>query len=100
MILLVGGVEPYSKDNPIIIFLLGDPDDPTPPFTEEIMNANISKRFKIPTIKTYEGIGDPMNHIQTFSNILLLQPISNAIKCMAFPQILGGKHIVGIAAYP
>ena len=68
----------------------GDPDDPTPPFTEEIMNARISRKFKMPMIKTYDGAGDPANHVRTFSNALLLQPVNDAIKCRAFPQTLGG----------
>ncbi|KAL8134594.1 hypothetical protein AgCh_009570 [Apium graveolens] len=69
---------------------LGDPDEPTPPFTEEIMNAHISRKFKMPTIKAYDGAGDPANHVRTFSNALLLQPVNDAIKCLAFPQTLSG----------
>ncbi|KAL8149298.1 hypothetical protein AgCh_006344 [Apium graveolens] len=68
----------------------GDPDDPTPPFTEEIMSAHISRKFKMPTIKAYDGTGDPDNHVRTFSNALLLQPVNDAIKCRAFPQTLSG----------
>ena len=82
---------PAPRDDPIVLLLLGDPDDPTPPFTEEIMRANISRRFKMPVIKTYEGIGDSTNHIRTFSNALLLQPVSDALKCRAFPQTLEGQ---------
>ena len=69
---------------------LGDPDNPTPPFTEEIMRAHISRKFKMPTIKEYDKTGDPANHVMTFSNALLLQPANDAIKCRAFPQTLSG----------
>ena len=69
---------------------LGYHDDPTPPFTEEIMNVHISRKFKIPTIKSYDGTGDPANHVRTFSNALLLQPVNDAIKCLAFSQTLSG----------
>ena len=54
---------PVSKDDPIVLLPLGDPDDLTPFFTEKIMNANIFRRFKMSTIKTCEGISDSMNHI-------------------------------------
>ena len=77
---------PVTRDNPIVLLHLGDPHDPTPPFTEDIMNANISRRFKMPSIKTYEGIGNQTNHIRTFFNALLMQPVSNAIKCREIPQ--------------
>lgn len=68
----------------------GDPDNPVPPFTEEIMAAKISRKFKLPTIKAYDGTGDPANHVRTFMNALLLQPVTEAIKCRAFPQTLSG----------
>ncbi|XP_074347216.1 uncharacterized protein LOC141686053 [Apium graveolens] len=44
---------------------LGDPNDPHPPFTDEIMNARISRKFKISAIKAYDGSGDPANHVRT-----------------------------------
>lgn len=44
----------------------------------------------MPTIKPHDGTGDPENHVRTFPNALLLEPISDALKCRAFPQILGG----------
>ncbi|KAL8104641.1 hypothetical protein AgCh_028751 [Apium graveolens] len=76
------------KADPSNLLPLGDPEDPTPPFTEDIMNAHISRKFKMPTIKAYDGTGDPANHVRTFSNALLLQPVKDAIKCRAFPQTL------------
>ena len=67
-----------------------DPDDPTPPFTDDIMKAYVFRKFKMPTLKSYDGTGDPTNHIRTFSNALLLQLVSDVVKCRAFPQTLGG----------
>lgn len=54
------------------------------------MNTHISRIFKMPTIKAYNRIGDPANHVRTFSNTLVLQPVNDAIKCRVFPQMLGG----------
>lgn len=59
---------------------LGNPDDPTPPFTEEIMNAHISRKFKMLTIKAYDGTRDPKNHVKMFSIALLLKSVNDAIK--------------------
>ncbi|KAL8155345.1 hypothetical protein AgCh_000649 [Apium graveolens] len=58
--------------DPSDLMPLGDPDDPTPPFTEEIINSHISRKFKMPTIKAYDGTGDTANHVRIFSNALLL----------------------------
>ncbi|KAL8134681.1 hypothetical protein AgCh_009636 [Apium graveolens] len=87
---LVRRMAVVPRTDPSNLLPLGDPDDPTPPFTEEIMNAHISRKFKMPTIKAYDGTGDAANHVRTFSNALLLQPVNDAIKCWAFPQTLSG----------
>ncbi|KAK1373270.1 hypothetical protein POM88_029463 [Heracleum sosnowskyi] len=73
------------RGDPSILLPLGDPDDPTPPFTQDIMKTAISRKFKMPSIKAYDGTGDPANHVRTFSNALLLQPTNDAVKCRAFP---------------
>ena len=65
-----------------------DFDNPIPPFTDDIMNERISRKFKLPAIKSYDGTGDPNTHVWTFLNALLLQPVTDAIKCRAFPQTL------------
>nr|XP_017217146.1 PREDICTED: uncharacterized protein LOC108194707 [Daucus carota subsp. sativus] len=76
--------------NQIHLLPAGDPDNPVPPFTQETMDARISRKFKLSTIKAYDGTGDPANHVRTFMNALLLQPVTEAIKCRAFPQTLSG----------
>ncbi|XP_063942645.1 uncharacterized protein LOC135150313 [Daucus carota subsp. sativus] len=76
--------------NQIHLLPAGDPDNPVPPFTQEIMGARISQKLKLPTIKAYDGTGDPANHVRTFMNALLLQPVTEAIKCRDFPQTLSG----------
>ncbi|KAK1361041.1 hypothetical protein POM88_045515 [Heracleum sosnowskyi] len=78
------------RGDPSILLPLGDLDDPTPPFTQDIMKATISRKFKMQTINAYDGTGDPANHVRTFSNALLLQPTNDAVKCRAFPQTLAG----------
>ncbi|XP_063936204.1 uncharacterized protein LOC135147248 [Daucus carota subsp. sativus] len=72
--------------NQIHLLPAGDPDNPVPPFTQEIMGARISRKFKLPTIKAYDGTGDPANHVRTFMNALIywysrLPP--NSISCFA-----------------
>lgn len=45
---------------------LGDTDDPTLPFTEEVMNAHITRNFKMLTVKAYDGIRDLANHVMNY----------------------------------
>ncbi|XP_074374452.1 uncharacterized protein LOC141714855 [Apium graveolens] len=79
---------------------LGDPDDPTPPSTVEIMNTHITRKFKMPNIKAYNGTGDLANHVRTFFNVLLLQAVNDTIKCRAFPQILSGMEQRWYSRFP
>ena len=62
-----------QRAEPVVLTPLPrDPDDPTPPFTNDIMKVYVSKKFKMPIIKAYDGTGDPAHHIRTFYNALLL----------------------------
>lgn len=68
----------------VLIPLPRDPDDPTPPFTDDIKNVHISRKFKISTIKVYDGMDEPANHIRILSNALLLQPDTDDIKSAGY----------------
>ncbi|XP_074327752.1 uncharacterized protein LOC141665665 [Apium graveolens] len=54
----------------------------------------------MPTIKAYDGIDDPANHVMTFSNALLLQPMNDIVKCRAFHQTLSGMAQRGYSRLP
>ena len=89
--------EPQSRtENPQnsgmnIIHLLaaGDPDNPIPPFTEEIMAARISRKFKLPTIKAYDGTGGCQSCTDVYE-CFAVATVTEAIMCRAFSQTLSG----------
>lgn len=84
-------VNPIRRMKPIVLTPLSrDPDDLISPFTNEIMKAHISRKFKMPTIKVYNEAGDPTNNIRTFSNALFVHHVSDAIKCRVYPQTVRG----------
>ena len=66
--------EPRDKNprqtsmNKIHLLPAGDPDNPVPPFTQEIMGARISRKFKLPTIKAYDGTGDDYVHVTDYDS--------------------------------
>lgn len=35
------------------------------PFTDEIMGVELPSKFKVPTIKSYDGKMDPIEHLNT-----------------------------------
>ncbi|KAM7251409.1 hypothetical protein ACFE04_023292 [Oxalis oulophora] len=62
----------------------------SPPFTEEIMKELPPDNFKLPSLKRYDGTGDPNAHISSYEVALLVYHICDAIKCKVFLQTLRG----------
>ncbi|GFZ20082.1 hypothetical protein Acr_28g0007870 [Actinidia rufa] len=52
-----------------------------PPFTERILRARISSKFKLPTqLSIYEGKTDPMDHLDSYKSLMSLQGCSDESK--------------------
>ncbi|XP_073121675.1 uncharacterized protein [Henckelia pumila] len=60
------------------------------PFTQEILDADLPKKFKLPHVGEYDGKGDPEEHLARFENAALLHKYSDPIKCRAFLTTLIG----------
>ncbi|GFZ18398.1 hypothetical protein Acr_27g0001370 [Actinidia rufa] len=61
------------------------------PFTERILRARISSKFKLPTqLGIYEGKIDPMDHLDSYKSLMSLQGCSDEIMCKAFSATLKG----------
>ncbi|GFZ21709.1 granulin repeat cysteine protease family protein [Actinidia rufa] len=62
-----------------------------PPFTEEVLGARISSKFKLPTqLGIYEGKTDPMDHLDLYKSLMSLQGCSDKVMCKAFSATLKG----------
>ncbi|GFZ19195.1 hypothetical protein Acr_27g0009340 [Actinidia rufa] len=62
-----------------------------PPFTERILRAQISSKFKLPTqLGIYEGKTDPMDHLDSYKSLMYLQGCSDEVMCKAFSATLKG----------
>ncbi|GFZ16176.1 hypothetical protein Acr_25g0005850 [Actinidia rufa] len=62
-----------------------------PPFTERVLGARISSKFKLPTqLGIYEGKTDPMDHLDSYKRLMSLQGCSDEVMCKAFSATLKG----------
>ncbi|XP_057505675.1 uncharacterized protein LOC130788974 [Actinidia eriantha] len=51
-----------------------------PPFTERILRARVSSKFKLPTqLGVYEGKTDPMDHLDSYKSLMLLQGVGEIV---------------------
>ncbi|GFS29767.1 hypothetical protein Acr_00g0008310 [Actinidia rufa] len=62
-----------------------------PPFTKRVLRARVSSRFKLPTqLGIYEGKTDPMDHLDSYKSLMLLQGYSDEVMCKTFSATLKG----------
>ena len=55
-----------------------------------IMQKPIPSNFKLPQFESYDGISDPVDHLEAFRTMMLLHGVPDAILCRAFPSTLKG----------
>ncbi|GFY95460.1 hypothetical protein Acr_10g0008450 [Actinidia rufa] len=61
-------------------------------FTERVMMVRVSSKFKLlPKLGVYEGKKDPIDHLDSYKNLMMLQGASDEVICKAFLTALRGS---------
>ena len=60
------------------------------PFTVPVNSCPLPQKFWMPQIESYDGVKDPLNHLETFKTLMHLQEVPDEIMCKAFPTTLKG----------
>ena len=60
------------------------------PFTIPVNSCPLPQKFRMPQIKSYDGVKDPLGHLETFKTLMHLQGVPDEIMCRAFPTTLKG----------
>ena len=58
------------------------------PFASEILEMEIPTKFKMPQLPVFDGMGNPVIHIVSYRNKMILQNINDAILYRVFPSTL------------
>ena len=58
------------------------------PFTTEVLNRPFPPEFCLPQLEPFDGSRDPLDHIETFKTLMLLQMTLDEVMCRAFPTTL------------
>ncbi|XP_027102703.1 uncharacterized protein [Coffea arabica] len=61
-----------------------------PPFTDDINEEMLPPNFKLPAVQSYDGRGDPEDHIHAFISAFRLYCIPDPVICRTFPVFLRG----------
>ena len=70
------------------------------PFTIEVLNRPLPPKFHLPQLESYDGSKDPLDHIESFKMLMLLQMTPDEVMCRAFPTTLKAAARVRFSKIP
>ena len=70
------------------------------PFRQNIMDRPLPPKFKLPTLKPFDGMTDPVDHLEAFRSFMILHGTPDEIMCRAFPTTLTGSARVWFTNIP
>ena len=59
-------------------------------FTAAVNSFPLPHKFRMLQIDSYDGVKDPLDHLETFKTLMHLQGVADEIMCRAFPTPLKG----------
>ena len=57
-------------------------------FTTSVNSFPLPHKFRMPQIDSYDGVKDPLDHLETFKTLMHLQEVADEIMCRVFPMTL------------
>ena len=60
------------------------------PFIAAVNFFPLPHKFRMPHIDSYNGVKDPLDHLETFKTLMYLQGVADEIMCRVFPTTLKG----------
>ena len=60
------------------------------PFTVVVQECPVPSKFRLPQLEPFDGLKDPLDHLNTFKTTLGLQQPPDEILCRSFPTTLKG----------
>ena len=70
------------------------------PFTAEVLHFPLSAKFRMPHIETFDGVRDPVDHLNTYKNQMELHGYQDLVRCRAFATTLKGPALAWFNRIP
>jgi hypothetical protein len=61
------------------------------PFTAAVISFPLPSKFRMPSLETFDGSKDSLDHLESFKTMMCLQGVPDEIMCRAFPTTLKGS---------
>ena len=65
-------------------------------FTISVNSFPLLQKFRMPQIESYDGVKDPLDHLETFKTLMHLQGVPDEIMCKAFSMTLKAPQEFGL----
>ena len=63
------------------------------PFTAEVLHFPLPAKFRMPQVETFDGVKDPVDHLNTYKNQMELHGYQDPVRCRAFATTLKGPAL-------
>ena len=70
------------------------------PFTQEVLNYPLPAKFRMPQIEAFDGVKDPVDHLNTYKNQMELHGYPDPVRCRAFATTLKGPAMAWFNRIP
>ena len=60
------------------------------PFTAEVLHFPLPTKFRMPQVESFDGVRDPIGHLNTYKNQMELHGYPDPVRCRAFAITLKG----------
>ena len=70
------------------------------PFTVEVLRYPLPAKFRMPQVEIFDGVKDPVNHLNTYKNQMELHGYQDPVRCRAFATTLKGPALAWFNRIP
>ena len=70
------------------------------PFTAEVLRYPLPAKFRIPQVEAFNGVKDPVDHLNTYKNQMELHGYQDPVRCRAFATTLKGPALASFNRIP
>ena len=69
-------------------------------FTAEVLYYPLAAKFRMPQVETFDGVKDPVDHLNTYKNQMELHGYQDPVRCRAFATTLKGPALAWFNRLP
>ena len=70
------------------------------PFTAEVLHFPFPAKFRMPQVEAFDGVKDPIDHLNTYKNQMELHGYQDPMRCRAFTITLTGPSLAWFNRLP